>query len=136
MITLKLKKGDIIAIILALVLIVASAISLIAYSGSKDNVVTVRYNGVVVHQMRLDTDETFTMKQENYDLLLGDLTIVVEDGKVWVDEQTSRYDYCELYGPASTKGTTIICAPNYVTITIEGYSDTASDWPPKGARAR
>ena len=62
--------------------------------------------------------------------------MVVEDGKVWVDEQTSRYDYCELYGPASTKGTTIICAPNYVTITIEGYSDTASDWPPKGARAR
>lgn len=136
MLALKLKKGDIIAIILAVALIITSVIMILVYSRYEDNIVTVRYNGVVVRQMRLDTDETYVMKQEDYDLLLGDLTIVVEDGKVRVDDQTSRYDYCELYGPASSKGTTIICAPNYVTITIDGYSDTASDWPPKGANKR
>ena len=136
MLTLKLKKGDIIAIVLAVALIITPVIMMLVYSRYEDNIVTVRYNGVVVHQMRLDTDETYVMKQEDYDLLLGDLTIVVENGKVRVDDQTSRYDYCELYGPASSKGTTIICAPNYVTITIDGYSDTASDWPPKGANKR
>lgn len=134
MMVLKFKKGDLLALVIGVLLIIAMVIAIFVYSGSKDNIVTIKYNGVVVHQMRLDTDESFTMEKEDYDLLLGDLTVEVKDGKVFVAEQTSRYDYCELYGPASSKGTTIICAPNYVTITIDGYSETDADWPPKGAK--
>ena len=73
--------------------------------------------------MNLQVDETFTMTVEDYPLLLGDLTIEVKNGKVGVVEQTSHYNYCELVGSTDKKGTAIICAPNGVVITIEGYQE-------------
>ncbi len=128
-ITLKRTKGDIIVIIAAVSLIIAMLIALFSVRGNKENnVVTVKYDNQVIHTMHLNIDETFTMKQADYDKLLGDLVIVVEDGAVRVDEQTSHYNYCEYMGPVSQKGTSIICAPNSVVITIDGYEDTGVDW--------
>ena len=80
--------------------------------------------------MNLEIDETYTMKKEDFPLLLGDLTVEVKNGKVGVVEQTSNYNYCELVGSTDKKGTAIICAPNGVVITIEGYEEPCSDWGP------
>lgn len=129
MISLQRKKGDYFVVIAAVALIIAMVIAMFSYADQTDNVVTVKYDGQIVHKMNLSIEETYTMKQSDYPLLQGDLTIVIENGKVRVDEQTSRYNYCELQGETSRKGTAIICAPNHVTITIDGYEDTGYDWP-------
>ncbi|MGI6378157.1 hypothetical protein GX831_02205 [bacterium] len=134
MISLTRKKGDLLAVALAIILVLAMLIALFAYAGSGDNVVTIKYDGLVVHKMNLARDEVYTMKKEDYPLLQGDLTVVIENGKVRVDEQTSRYNYCELIGETSNKGTAIVCAPNHVIISIEGFDENATDWPPRGQK--
>ena len=122
-INLKLNKHDFIIFIATITLIVVLSVLYFMGSSSNDNVVIIRYYNEVVHKMNLQVDETFTMTVEEYPLLLGDLTIEVKNGKVGVVEQTSHYNYCELVGSTDKKGTAIICAPNGVVITIEGYQE-------------
>ena len=128
---LKPNKSDIGVLITIIIFIADFVVSLIIDSFNVgDNIVVVRYNNEVVHRMNLQVDETYTMKKEDFPLLLGDLTVEVKDGKVGVVEQTSNYNYCELVGSTDKKGTAIICAPNGVVITIEGYEEPCSDWGP------
>lgn len=122
-INLKLNKHDFIIFIATIALVVVLSVLYFMGSSSNDNVVIIRYYNEVVYKMNLQVDETFTMKVEDYPLLLGDLTIEVKNGKVGVVEQTSHYNYCELVGSTDKKGTAIICAPNGVVITIEGYQE-------------
>lgn len=122
-INLKLNKHDFVIFIATIALIVVLSVLYFMGSSSNDNVVIIRYYNEVVYKMNLQVDETFTMKVEDYPLLLGDLTIKVKNGKVGVVEQTSHYNYCELVGSTDKKGTAIICAPNGVVITIEGYQE-------------
>ena len=130
-IQLKPNKSDIGVLITIIVFIAVFVVSLIIDSFNVgDNIVVVRYNNEVVHKMNLEVDETYTMKKEDFPLLLGDLTVEVKNGKVGVVEQTSNYNYCELVGSTDKKGTAIICAPNGVVITIEGYEEPCSDWGP------
>ena len=130
-IQLKPNKSDIGVLITIIVFIAVFVVSLIIDSFNVgDNIVVVRYNNEVVHKMNLQVDETYTMKKEDFPLLLGDLTVEVKNGKVGVVEQTSNYNYCELVGATDKKGTAIICAPNGVVITIEGYEEPCSDWGP------
>lgn len=130
-IQLKPNKSDIGVLITIIVFIAVFVVSLIIDSFNVgDNIVVVRYNNEVVHKMNLQVDETYTMKKEDFPLLLGDLTVEVKNGKVGVVEQTSNYNYCELVGSTDKKGTAIICAPNGVVITIEGYEEPCSDWGP------
>ena len=127
---LKPNKHDIFVLIGILLILIVTIISSFATSSSEDNVVVIRYNNEVVHKMNLEIDERFTMKQEDYDLLLGDLTVEVKNGKVAVVEQTSNHNYCQIMGAVDKKGTAIICAPNGVVITIEGHEEVCSDWGP------
>lgn len=129
-IKLKFNKHDIFVVAFALILIITLTILLFLPSSSGNSIVVIRYNNEIVHKMNLNTDETFTMKQEEYDLLLGDLTVQVKNGKVAVVEQTSNHNYCEIMGEVDKQGTAIICAPNGVVITIEGNSSSCSDWGP------
>ena len=127
---LKPNKHDIFVLVGILFILIVTIIASFSTSSSEDNIVVIRYNNEVVHKMNLEVDETFTMKQEDFDLLLGDLTVQVKDGKVAVVEQTSNHNYCEIMGAVDKKGTAIICAPNGVVITIEGYEEPCSDWGP------
>ncbi len=127
---LKPNKHDFFVLAAILVILVVTIIASFSSSSSEDNIVVIRYNNEIVHKMNLQVDETFTMKQEDYDLLLGDLTVQVKDGKVAVVEQTSNHNYCEIMGEVNKPGTAIICAPNGVVITIEGYEEPCSDWGP------
>ena len=129
-IQLKPNKYDVFVIAFTVILIVLSIVLSFSNSNSKANIVVIKYDNEVVHKMNLQVDETFTMKKEDYDLLLGDLTIQVKNGKVAVVEQTSNYNYCEIMGEVDKPGTAIICAPNGVVITIEGYEKTDCDWGP------
>lgn len=132
MMNLKLKpnKHDFIVLGAVLFLIIFSVISIFSNNSSEDNIVVIRYDNQVVHKMNLQIDETFTMKKEDFELLLGDLVVEVKNGKVAVIEQTSNHNFCEIMGEVDKPGTAIICAPNGVVITIEGYEEPCSDWGP------
>jgi hypothetical protein len=96
-------------------------------SGGSDKV-RVIYNNRLVKEMSLSFDEIFTLNQEDYPLLLGPMIIEVNQGKVRVKEEESPRNYCSLIGWVSQKGSSIICAPNNVVITIEGYVDPGFDF--------
>ncbi|MBQ9731005.1 MAG: NusG domain II-containing protein [Bacilli bacterium] len=131
-ISLKPNKHDIFVLAITLLLIITSIILMFSNRVTGNSIVVIKYNNQVVHTMRLDQDERFTMKQEDYDLLLGDLTVEVKNGKVAVVEQTSNHNYCELMGENDRPGTAIICAPNGVVITIvnEDSAPPECDWGP------
>jgi hypothetical protein len=131
-ISLKPNKHDIFVLAITILIIICSVILIFTNKVTGNSLVLVKYNNEVVHTMRLDKDERFTMKKEDYELLLGDLTIEVKNGKVAVVEQTSNYNYCEIMGENDRPGTAIICAPNGVVITIvdEGSSSNDCDWGP------
>jgi hypothetical protein len=96
-------------------------------SGSSDKV-RVIYNNRLVKEMSLSFDEIFILNQEDYPLLLGPMIIEVNQGKIRVKEEESPRNYCSLIGWVSQKGSSIICAPNNVVITIEGYVDPGFDF--------
>lgn len=131
-ISLKPNKHDIFVLAITIILIITSVILVFSNKVTGSSIVLIKYNNEVVHTMKLDQDEIFTMKQEDYDLLLGDLTVQVKNGKVAVVEQTSNHNYCEIMGENDRPGTAIICAPNGVVITIvdENNSSLDCDWGP------
>lgn len=129
-IQLKPNKYDIFVIAFTVCLIIISIILSFVNSKSDANIVVIRYDNEIVHKMNLEVDETFTMKKEDYELLLGDLTIQVKNGKVAVVEQTSNHNYCEIMGEVNKPGTAIICAPNGVVVTIKGKENNDCDWGP------
>jgi len=130
--SLKRNFHDYIVGIITLVIIAILVFFLVSYSSTSDNVVHVYYQNELVHTMYLNIDESYTMEMDDYSGLLGDLTIEVNNGSVAVVNQTSDKNYCEYMGAVSTKGTSIVCAPNGVVITIEGYVDTGIDYTPGG----
>ena len=131
----ELKRNKLDYIITSIVIIlIAVLISCSFYlkSTSKDNLVSIKYYNKEVYKMSLAKDEVFVMKKEKYDKLLDDLVIEVKNGKVRVVEEESPKHYCSILGFVESKGTSIICAPNGVVITIEGKSDDIIDWQPGG----
>lgn len=118
-----------IIVILAILIMVVFSLTLKA---DKNSIVSIRYYNKIVYQMSLDKNEIFTLEKEKYPLLLDDLVIEVKNGKVRVVEEESPRHYCSILGFVDTKGTSIICAPNGVVITIEGQRDDDIDWVPGG----
>ncbi|MDY4788465.1 MAG: NusG domain II-containing protein [Bacilli bacterium] len=118
-----------IIVILAILIMVVFSLTLKA---DKNSIVSIRYYNKIVYQMSLNKNEIFTLEKEKYPLLLDDLVIEVKNGKVRVVEEESPRHYCSILGFVDTKGTSIICAPNGVVITIEGQRDDDIDWVPGG----
>ena len=128
-ISLKFKKLDLIVYLTIALLIISMSITIIVNKlRTKGNTITVSYYGEVVHTMKLDVDEQYVMRKEEFPRLLGDITIIVENNKVRVDKQTSQHNYCELMGDQDTAGTSLICAPNGVVVSILGNSASSEDF--------
>jgi hypothetical protein len=51
---------------------------------------------------------------------LGDTKVIIEDGKVWVEEATCPQKICKRQGKIALPGQSIICLPNRIVITIKG----------------
>ena len=86
-----------------------------------DNYAVVYYNNEVVKRMSLDMDDDFIMYKEDYPDLYGDELIVsVRNNKVFISKEESPFHYCSYLGEISNRGSSLICAPNCVRVTIEG----------------
>lgn len=133
-IKLKPTKYDIILYAIVLLVIISVMILTLSFRTSKDNLVTVKYANNVVKTMKLAEDQEFVMQTSDYPLLLGDLTIEISNSRVRIKEETSNYHYCSLQSWVDSKGTSLICAPNHVVVSIEGYVDSGIDYPAGGGQ--
>ena len=120
---LKFSLHDIFASFISLgvvfIFIVISIIS-IPKSNSEDYAV-IRYNNKIVKKMPLSIDDDFIMLKKDYPDLYGDeLIVTVKNQKVSITKEDSPFHYCSYLGEISNRGSSLICAPNCVRVTIEG----------------
>ena len=119
-------KGSIHDIYMSLVSLVA-VILLIVVSfiftpkSSDTDYAIVRYNNEIIKKMPLNIDDDFIMYKQDYPDLYGDELIVsVRNKKVSITKEDSPFHYCSYLGEISNRGSSLICAPNCVRVTIEG----------------
>ena len=120
---LKFSLHDIFASFISLgivfIFIVISFLS-IPKSNSEDYAV-IRYNNKIVKKMPLSIDDDFIMLKKDYPDLYGDeLIVTVKNQKVSITKEDSPFHYCSYLGEISNRGSSLICAPNCVRVTIEG----------------
>ena len=120
---LKFSLHDLFASFISLgvvfIFIVISIIS-IPKSNSEDYAV-IRYNNKIVKKMPLSIDDDFIMLKKDYPDLYGDeLIVTVKNQKVSITKEDSPFHYCSYLGEISNRGSSLICAPNCVRVTIEG----------------
>lgn len=120
---LKFSLHDLFASFISLgvvfIFIVISIIS-IPKSNSEDYAV-IRYNNKIIKKMPLSIDDDFIMLKKEYPDLYGDeLIVTVKNQKVSITKEDSPFHYCSYLGEISNRGSSLICAPNCVRVTIEG----------------
>lgn len=120
---LKFSLHDLFASFISLgvvfIFILISIIS-IPKSNSEDYAV-IRYNNKIIKKMPLSIDDDFIMLKKEYPDLYGDeLIVTVKNQKVSITKEDSPFHYCSYLGEISNRGSSLICAPNCVRVTIEG----------------
>ena len=120
---LKFSLHDLFASFISLgvvfIFIIISIIS-IPKSNSEDYAV-IRYNNKIIKKMPLSIDDDFIMLKKDYPDLYGDeLIVTVKNQKVSITKEDSPFHYCSYLGEISNRGSSLICAPNCVRVTIEG----------------
>lgn len=120
---LKFSLHDLFASFISLgvvfIFIVISIIS-IPKSNSEDYAV-IRYNNKIIKKMPLSIDDDFIMLKKDYpDLYGNELIVTVKNQKVSITKEDSPFHYCSYLGEISNRGSSLICAPNCVRVTIEG----------------
>ena len=127
---LKLSAHDVITSIISVVIIcVLISISYLSSPKTSDlDYAVVRYNNKIVKTMPLSVDDDFVMKKEDYKDLYGDELIVsVRNYKVSITKEDSPLNYCSYLGEISNRGSSLICAPNCVRVTIESLEGDNTD---------
>lgn len=130
---LKPNKHDIFIGSFLLLLVFSLIISLVSLNNSgngEDHYVYIKFRNELVYQMDLEHDEVFTLYKddEKYHDLLGDFEITVKNGKVGITKNICPEEYCKHIGWISSKGYSIICAPNNIVIEIGNKINTDCDW--------
>ena len=109
---LKLKKGDIIAVLFAVLLTAAAFIPY--FSRSRGGLVSVSLNGEQIALLDLHEDTEYPVHGD------FDATVVIHNGKVCVKNSTCPGKDCENCGEISAAGASIVCLPNRLTVTVSG----------------
>lgn len=60
---------------------------------------------------------------EDAEIVLDDLTVHIEGGKVWVTDATCGDKTCEHTGKISRAGQSVVCLPNGIVVSVTGKSD-------------
>ncbi len=78
----------------------------------------VRVRGEIVRTLPLDRDARAEIVTA-----WGTNVVVVEDGRVFVEAADCPSQTCVRTAPVSLVGQRIVCAPHFLTVTVEGESD-------------
>ncbi len=112
-----ITKKDIIVVLAVLVVGVAGIILLDSAENGKT--ATIKLDGEVV--------ETVLLTDENYEKNVNGVVICVENGEIIAKESTCADKVCVRSGKISKSGEGIICAPNRVSVEIDGENDDLPD---------
>ncbi len=115
------------SVIIVMLMVVISVIA--TPKSSSDDFAVVRYNNKIVKRMPLDKDDDFIMRKEDgyIDLYGDELIVSVRNYKVKISKEDSPFHYCSYLGEISKKGSSLICVPNCVRVTIESYEDSPNN---------
>lgn len=115
---LKLKKGDLLAVLLVVALAAGLGAWLMTRNGATEHPVAVLYqNGQVLRTIDLqavDEAETFSVDGDYHN------QITVEPGRICISESDCPGEDCVHSGWISTSGRNIVCLPNRLEIRIQG----------------
>ena len=127
--SLKFKFFDIFILAFVVVAIVASIIATNVIFGrvfSNENNVEIYYHNQLIKEIKLDeiTEETkVVLKQEDYDKLLGELTVLIDPEKgICISEVTCPNHTCIKQGWVNKVGYPVTCLPNGVYVMITSPS--------------
>ncbi len=112
-----ITKKDFILVLVVLVVGIAGIIFL--NSADKGKTATIKVDGKVV--------ETIALDGENRTFTYNDVVICLEDGEVFVKASKCSDKVCLRSGKISKSGEGIICAPNRVSIEIDGENTDLPD---------
>lgn len=108
---IKLKKGDIIVIISAIILIII--VSILTFPKSSGSKVEISINGKsqfypLNKDTTIETDGVFKN------------TVIIKNRQVWISNANCPDKLCENTGKISKKGQSIICVPEKMIVKITG----------------
>lgn len=109
-----MNKSD---IKLVFVLLIVSIIGVVVFKflGKSGGSALVYYDGELIETIDLSIDDRYIVNGFN-----GDVVIVVNDGKIKVDEENSPLHLCSRQGYISDTYESIVCLPNKIVINISG----------------
>lgn len=100
---------------LVIILLFVSIVGIICFKlfSRRGNNAYVYHDGNLVLTIDLSIDNDYVVKGD-----LGDVFIVVRDGRIKVDNETSPLHLCSMQGFVSDSNQSIVCLPNKVVINI------------------
>ncbi len=104
-----IKKGDII-LISSVVILVFIGFSLSLFLRKSGKTVTVKENNKTVYFGDISQDKTLKLTHN---------TLVVKDGKAYMECSDCKNQICVLTGKIEKSGESIVCLPNKVIVSIE-----------------
>ncbi len=105
-------------ILVLIVLVVGFASLILINSTDKGKTATIKVDGKVV--------ETISLYEDNM-IQLNGVVVSCENGEIYVKESTCPDKVCLRSGKISKSGEGIICAPNRVSIEIDGENTNSPD---------
>lgn len=111
-----ITKKDIIIICAVLILGIVGIVVL--NNGEDGKTATIKVDGDAVETVLLDSD---------YEKTVNGVSIVVQNGEIFVEDSTCSDKVCSRSGRISKSGESIICAPNRVSIEIDGENGDLPD---------
>ena len=111
-----MNKSDVKLVGVLLVISLVGVLGFKIFSKNGENAY-VYHDGILVLTIDLKHDNDYVVAGE-----LGDVDIVVRDGKIKVEEETSPLHLCSKQGFIASEFESIVCLPNKIVINI-GQSD-------------
>ena len=109
-----MNKSDIKLVIVLLFISIIGVLCFRIFS-KKGESAYVYHDGNLVLTIDLNVDNDYVVDGD-----LGDVLIVVRDGKIKVEDETSPLHLCSLQGFVSDSNESIVCLPNKIVINIGG----------------
>lgn len=114
---LSFQKGDAIAILIVVVLIVISCVFFLPRGETENASVEVFRNGEKVYEFSLKEDRNFTVEGEYINV------IAIKDGRVSIVESDCPGTDCVHTGWISSAGKSIVCLPNRVEVRVTSFDE-------------
>lgn len=110
-------------VVIAAVLLAALLLFLLPLLYGRGQVAVVRVDGEEAARLPLDRDAELPIENKGYHL-----TIAVENGAVFVREADCPDRVCQHTGKISKRGSSIVCVPAGVTVTIGKGGENDADF--------